>query len=84
MANISNYTVNMYNSSSLEWNNRSVDPSLNEITIVAKGVAQECAELLFEVSANNVVGDSPASSVNGEFPIGKMITIFAFLSPCKL
>eukprot|EP00731_Ephydatia_muelleri_P011591 Em0006g485a len=69
VANITNYTVTMYNDSSQEWKNWTFDPSLNKLAIVGRDVALECVVLLFEVSASNAVGESQASSVNGGFPI---------------
>lgn len=73
VANITNYTVTMYNGSSQEWKNWTFDPSLNKLAIVGRDVALECVVLVFEVSASNAVGESQASSVNGGFPIGKRI-----------
>ena len=65
----------MYNSSSQEWTNWTVGPLVNTFTIDRKGVAEECAELLLEVSAANVVGESQSYSVNGGFPTGKVIHV---------
>ena len=73
VADILNYTVSMYNSSSQEWKNWTVGPSVNAFLISGKqSVDNECVELLFNVSATNVVGESRTSPISGGFPTGKL------------
>lgn len=71
MADITGYTVSMYNSSSHEWKNRTVDPFVNNVTVVKADDLEQCAELFFYVSATNVIGTSSTGSVSGGFPVGK-------------
>ena len=71
VADITNYTVSMYNSSSLEWKNSTVGPLVNSITVAKADGVEQCAELHFYVSATNVVGTSSNGNVRGGFPVGK-------------
>ena len=70
VADILNYTIRMYNSSGDQWKNWTVGPSVNAIAVVKEGaMVEQCAELFFDVSATNVVGESRFLTVSGGFPI---------------
>ena len=72
VADILNYTVRMYNSSGDQWRNWTVGPFVNAIAVVKEGgMVDQCAELSFDVSATNVVGESRILTVSGGFPIGE-------------
>ena len=70
---ILNYTVTMENRSSGTTANPVVlTPANLTYTLTAEAPAEHCAELRFNVTASNALGDSNPAVVIGGFPKGKV------------
>ena len=76
VADVTNYTVSAYNSSSQEWKNVTVLPSVNNITFHKTEGPAKCVEMYFYVSATNIIGTSPGGRVIGGFPERKTLIYF--------